>query len=142
MARSLVGRRVRTRRLIQAGALGDSQQVAHWAAFGGRACAPEAELDDDGKEAIILAFPAPLAREATTLRAAGFRSNKLLPNPSPTLMAALRGVLPARYRPLCRLGKRLSEVSGSGASWRACRQSPPVRDRRRAEAQVSALTLY
>jgi len=35
--------------------------------------------EDAGKETIVLAFPAPLAREATTtLRAAGFRFNKLL----------------------------------------------------------------
>jgi hypothetical protein len=97
-------RKVRTRRLIQAGGLvdkaglldlesnalygallslrdglGDPQQVAHWAALGGRAFAREAELEDDGKEAIILAFPAPLSRDTTTaLRAAGFRFNKLL----------------------------------------------------------------
>jgi hypothetical protein len=97
-------RRVRTRRLIQAGGLvdkaglldldsnalygallslrdgvGDSQQVGRWAALGGRAFAREAHLEDEGKEAIVLAFPAALAREATTtLRAAGFRFNKLL----------------------------------------------------------------
>jgi hypothetical protein len=97
-------RKVRTRRLIQAGGLvdkagllnldsnalygallslrdglGDSEQVARWAALGGRAFAREARLEDEGKEAIILAFPAALARDATTaLRAAGFRFNKLL----------------------------------------------------------------
>jgi hypothetical protein len=97
-------RKVRTRRLIQAGGLvdkaglldldsnalygallslrdglGDSEQVGRWAALGGRAFAREARLEDEGKEAIILAFPATLAREATTtLRAAGFRFNKLL----------------------------------------------------------------
>jgi hypothetical protein len=97
-------RKVRTRRLIQAGGLvdkaglldldsnalygallslrdglGDSEQVGRWAALGGRAFAREARLEDEGKEAIILAFPTALAREATTaLRAAGFRFNKLL----------------------------------------------------------------
>jgi hypothetical protein len=97
-------RKVRTRRLIQAGGLvdkaglldldsnalygallslrdglADSQKVAHWSTLGGRAFAREAHLEDEGKEAIVLAFPAGLAREATTtLRAAGFRFNKLL----------------------------------------------------------------
>jgi hypothetical protein len=97
-------RRVRTRRLIQAGGLvdkaglldldsnalygallslcdglGDSDQVGRWAALGGRAFAREAHLEDEGKEAVILAFPATLARDATSaLRAAGFRFNKLL----------------------------------------------------------------
>jgi hypothetical protein len=97
-------RKVRTRRLIQAGGLvdkaglldmesnalygallslrdglGDSAQVARWAALGGRAFARDARLEDEGKEAIILAFPAPLARDATAaLRAAGFRFNKLM----------------------------------------------------------------
>jgi hypothetical protein len=97
-------RKARTRRLIQAGGLvdkaglldlesnalygallslrdgvGDSEQVARWAALGGRAFAREARLEDEGKEAIILAFPTALARDATTaLRAAGFRFNKLL----------------------------------------------------------------
>jgi hypothetical protein len=37
--------------------LGDSEQVAHWAALGA-APSREAELEDDGKEAIILVFPA------------------------------------------------------------------------------------
>jgi hypothetical protein len=97
-------RKVRTRRLIQAGGLvdkaglldlesnalygallslhdglGDPEQVTRWAALGGRAFAREARLEDEGKETIILAFPAPLARDATTaLRAAGFRFNKLM----------------------------------------------------------------
>lgn len=97
-------RKVRTRRLIQAGGLvdkaglldlgsnalygallslrdglGDSEQIARWAALGGRAFAREARLEDEGKEAIILAFPAALPRDATAaLRAAGFRFNKLL----------------------------------------------------------------
>jgi hypothetical protein len=97
-------RKVRTRRLIQAGGLvdnaglldlesnalygallslrdgrGDSEQVARWAALGGRAFAREARLEDEGKEAIILAFPAALSRDVTSaLRATGFRFNKLL----------------------------------------------------------------
>jgi|SRR5579884_1386170 len=97
-------RKARTRRLIQAGGLvdkaglldlesnalygallslrdgvGDSEQIARWTALGGRAFAREARLEDEDKEAIILAFPAALARDATAaLRAAGFRFNKLL----------------------------------------------------------------
>jgi hypothetical protein len=39
----------------------------------------EARLAEEGKEAIVLAFPATLGRDATTaLRGAGFRFNKLL----------------------------------------------------------------
>jgi hypothetical protein len=97
-------RKVRTRQLIQAdglvdkagllelepnalyGALlslrehaGDAEQVHQWAALGGRAFAREARLAEEGKEAIVLAFPAALGRDATTaLRGAGFRFNKLL----------------------------------------------------------------
>jgi hypothetical protein len=97
-------RKARTRHLIQAGGLvdkaglldlesnalygallslrdglGDPEQIARWAALGGRAFAREARLEDEGKEAVILAFPTALARDATTaLRTAGFRFNKLL----------------------------------------------------------------
>jgi len=97
-------RRARTRRLIEAGGLidkaglidldanalygallslrdgaDDKTQVEAWAALGGRAFAREARLRDEGKEAIVLAFPAPLAKEATTaLRQAGFRFSKVL----------------------------------------------------------------
>ena len=92
-------RRARTRRLIEAGGLIDKAglldleanalygallslrdgavdkgQVDKWTALGGRAFAREARLRDEGKEAVVLTFPAPLAKEATNvLRAAGFR---------------------------------------------------------------------
>jgi hypothetical protein len=47
--------------------------------LGGRAFAREARLAEEGKEAIVLAFPAALDRDATTaLRGIGFRFNKLL----------------------------------------------------------------
>ena len=97
-------RKARTRRLIQAGGLiekagllelepnalygallslrdglGDKDQVNKWAALGGRAFAREAQLQDEGKEAIVLTFPAALPKDATaSLRAAGFRFNKVL----------------------------------------------------------------
>ncbi len=97
-------RKARTRQLIQAGGLidkagllalepntlygallslrdgaGDPEQVRQWAALGGRTFAREARLALEGKEAIVLAFPAALGRDATTaLRGFGFRFNKLL----------------------------------------------------------------
>jgi hypothetical protein len=97
-------RRARVRRLIQAGGLiektglldldanalygallslrdgaGDKAQVGNWAALGGRTFAHEARLRDEGKQALVLSFPAPLAKEATNaLRAAGFRFSKIL----------------------------------------------------------------
>jgi Conjugal transfer protein TraD len=97
-------RKARTRRLIEAGGLVDKaglldldanalygallslrdgadnkDQVGKWAALGGRAFAREARLRDEGKEAIVLTFPAALAKDATVpLRAAGFRFNKVL----------------------------------------------------------------
>jgi Conjugal transfer protein TraD len=97
-------RKARTRQLIQAGGLvdkaallelepnalygallslreraGDAEQVRQWAALGGRAFTREARQALEGKEAIVLAFPAALGRDATTaLRGAGFRFNKLL----------------------------------------------------------------
>jgi hypothetical protein len=47
--------------------------------LGGRTFAREARLAEEGKEAIVLAFPAALGRDATTaLRGIGFRFNKLL----------------------------------------------------------------
>lgn len=135
-------RKVRTRRLIQAGGLvdkaglldldsnalygallslrdglDDPEQVARWSTLGGRAFAREAHLEDEGKEAIILAFPTALARDTTTaLRAAGFRFNKLLqhweaapgsptPKPSPRPMAATSGAPPSRSRPPPRLSR-------------------------------------
>jgi hypothetical protein len=97
-------RKVRTRRLIEAGGLiekvglldldpnalygallslrdgsSNAKQVEQWAALGGRTFAREARARDEGKEPIILTFPAPLAKDATApLRAAGFRFNKVL----------------------------------------------------------------
>jgi hypothetical protein len=97
-------RRARTRRLIEAGGLiekvglldldanalygallslrdgaADKGQVEKWAALGGRTFAREARLRDEGKEAIVLTFPALLAKDATTaLRQAGFRFSKVL----------------------------------------------------------------
>ena len=97
-------RKARTRRLIEAGALvektglldlhvnalygallslkegaAEPEQVAQWAALGGRSFAREARLRDEGKEPIVLTFPAPLPKEVTaTLRAAGFRFSKVL----------------------------------------------------------------
>ena len=53
--------------------------MAQWAALGGRAFAQEARLRDAGKEPIVLTFPGPLPKDATTkLRAAGFRFSKVL----------------------------------------------------------------
>jgi hypothetical protein len=97
-------RRARTRRLIEAGGLidkaglldldanalygallslrdgaDDKNQIDKWSALGGRAFAREARLRDEGREAVILTFPAALAREATTaLRQAGFRFSKVM----------------------------------------------------------------
>src|SRR5271165_2346788 len=84
------GRKARTRRLIEAGGLidkagllelepnalygallslrdgaADKDQISKWAALGGRAFAREARLRDEGKEAVVLTFPAALDREAT-----------------------------------------------------------------------------
>ena len=97
-------RKARTRRLIEAGGLVEKaglleldanalygallslstgamekKQAEQWAALGGRAFAREARQRDEGKEALILTFPAALASDVTTtLRAAGFRFNKLM----------------------------------------------------------------
>jgi hypothetical protein len=97
-------RKARTRRLIEAGGLvdkvglldldanalygallslrdgaGDKDQVSKWTALGGRTFAREARQRDEGKEPIVLSFPAALDRDVTTaLRAAGFRFNKVL----------------------------------------------------------------
>ena len=63
---------------LKEGASG-KEQVAQWAALGGRAFAREARLRDEGKEPIVLTFPTPLPKEATAkLRAAGFRFSKVL----------------------------------------------------------------
>jgi Conjugal transfer protein TraD len=98
------GRKARTRRLIEAGGLidkvglldldanelygallslrdgaGDRNQREKWAALGGRTFAHEARLRDEGKEAVVLSFPAPLAKDVTTaLRQAGFRFSKVM----------------------------------------------------------------
>jgi hypothetical protein len=97
-------RKVRTRHLIEAGGLldkaglldlepnalygallslrdgaSDKDQVSKWTALGGRSFAREARLRDEGKEAIVLTFPAALGRDVTiTLRQAGFRFSKVL----------------------------------------------------------------
>jgi hypothetical protein len=97
-------RRARTRRLIEAGGLidkaglldldanalygallslrdraADKDQLTKWAALGGRAFAREARLRDEGKEAVVLTFPAPLAKDATAvLRQAGFRFSRIM----------------------------------------------------------------
>ena len=98
------GRKARTRRLIEAGGLiekvgllnlesnalygallslrdgaDDQSQVEKWSALGGRAFLREARLRNEGKEAIVLTFPGPLAKDATNaLRQAGFRFSKVL----------------------------------------------------------------
>ncbi len=92
-------RKQRTRRLVEAGALvekcglldldsnalygallslrdgtDDKGQVEKWAALGGRTFAREAKARDEGKQAVLLTFTAPLPKDATTaLRKAGFR---------------------------------------------------------------------
>jgi hypothetical protein len=97
-------RRARTRRLIETGGLvekaglleldsnalygallslrdgaNDKKQISQWAALGGRAFAREARLRDEGKEAVLLTFPGPLARDVTSvLRQAGFRFSKVM----------------------------------------------------------------
>jgi Conjugal transfer protein TraD len=93
-------RKARTRHLIQAGGLAlkaglldldpnalygallslrdaarDPEQIRQWTALGGRAFAREARQTLEGREAIVLAFPTTLGRDATTaLRGAGFCS--------------------------------------------------------------------
>jgi hypothetical protein len=97
-------RRARTRRLIEAGGLidkaglldlepnalygallslrdgvDDKDQLSKWTALGGRTFTREARLRDEGKEAVVLTFPAPLAKDATVLlRQAGFRFSKVM----------------------------------------------------------------
>jgi hypothetical protein len=97
-------RKARTRRLIEAGGLiekvglldldanalfgallslrdgaDDKVQIETWSALGGRTFAREARLRDEGKDAVVLTFPAPLAKDATNmLRAAGFRFSRVL----------------------------------------------------------------
>jgi hypothetical protein len=97
-------RKARTRRLIEVGSMvdkaglldlesstlygallslrdgaGDKVQLSKWEALGGRTFAREARLRDEGKEAVVLTFPAPLPKEVSTeLRGAGFRFSKVL----------------------------------------------------------------
>ncbi len=97
-------RKQRTRRLVEAGALvekcglleldsnalygallslsdgsDDKAQIEKWAALGGRTFAREAKARDEGKEAVLLTFTAPLSKDATTaLRKAGFRYSKVM----------------------------------------------------------------
>jgi hypothetical protein len=97
------GRKARTRRLIEAGGLvekvglldldpnalygallslrdgsSNAKQVEQWATLGGRTFAREARARDEGKEPVVLTFPAALAKDATApLRTAGFRFNKV-----------------------------------------------------------------
>ena len=100
----LDGRKQRTRRLVEAGALvekcglldldsnalygallslrdgaDDKAHVEKWAALGGRTFAREAKARDEGKEPVLLTFAAPLAKDATVaLRKAGFRYSKVM----------------------------------------------------------------
>ena len=97
-------RRQRTRRLVEAGALvektglldldsnalygallslregaDDKAQVEKWTTLGGRTFDREAKARDEGKEAVLLSFPMPLAKDATVaLRKAGFRYSKVM----------------------------------------------------------------
>ncbi|HTV36696.1 MAG TPA: conjugal transfer protein TraD [Xanthobacteraceae bacterium] len=96
-------RKARTRRLIEAGGLvekagllaldanalyglllsakgsaEDPDTLAHWIALGGRAFARETRAEDEVREAVVVSFPAPVARGvAAALRAAGLRFNRL-----------------------------------------------------------------
>lgn len=97
-------RKMRTRRLVEAGALvekvglleldsnalygallslrdhvDDKDQVEKWSALGGRTFLREARARDEGKEAVLLTFATPLAKDATTaLRKAGFRYSRVM----------------------------------------------------------------
>jgi hypothetical protein len=97
-------RKARTRRLIEVGGLidkagllelepntlygallslrdgaGDKDQITKWRALGGRAFARDARLRDEGKEAVVLTFPAALGKDVTAaLRQAGFRFSKVM----------------------------------------------------------------
>ena len=98
------GRKQRTRRLVEAGALADKvglleldsnalygallslrdgvddkAQVEKWAALGGRTFAREATARDEGKEPVLLTFTIALDKDVTTtLRKAGFRYNRVM----------------------------------------------------------------
>jgi hypothetical protein len=97
-------RKARTRRLIEAGGLlekvgllgldanalygalltlrdgaDDKKHIEQWTALGGRTFAREARARDEGKEGVVLSFPAALEKDATVLlREAGLRFNKVL----------------------------------------------------------------
>jgi hypothetical protein len=97
-------RKQRTRRLVEAGALvektglleldtnalygallslrdgvDNAQQVEQWSALGGRTFAREARARDEGKEPVLLSFPAALSKDVTTvLRKAGFRYSRVM----------------------------------------------------------------
>ena len=98
------GRKQRTRRLVEAGALADKvglldldsnalygallslrdgaddkAQVEKWAALGGRTFAREAKARDEGKEPVLLTFTVALNKDVTTtLRKAGFRYSRVM----------------------------------------------------------------
>lgn len=100
----LAERKARTRRLVEAGALAEKvglleletnalygallslrdgasekKQVDQWTALGGRTFAREARARDEGKEPVLLTFPAPLDKETTAaLRQAGFRFSRVM----------------------------------------------------------------
>jgi hypothetical protein len=57
----------------------DKKQIEQWTALGAHAFAREARQRDEGKERIVITFPAAVPYELTTaLRTAGFRFNKPL----------------------------------------------------------------
>jgi hypothetical protein len=127
------GRKARTRRLIEAGGLvekvglldldpnapygallslrdgsSNAKQVEQWATLGGRTFAREARARDEGKEPVVLTFPAALAKDATApLRTAGFRFNKVFQHweglarfEEAQLLAASNGGTARRITPL------------------------------------------
>ena len=58
---------------------GAKEQLAQWAALGGRAFSREARLRDEGREPVVLTYPSPLPKDATkALRAASFRYSIVL----------------------------------------------------------------
>jgi len=95
-------RKARTRRLIEVGELNeragllnlssdtlygafltirsaDRDQFDKWTAIGRCALAREVPIREEGREAMVLSFPAALAKDAAmTLRSTGFRFNKFL----------------------------------------------------------------
>ncbi len=101
---ALADRKLRTRKLIEAGGLVDKagllglepnalygallslkepaanpETIEQWAAHGGRTFAREARERDEGREAIVIAFPALVPKDVgNALRKAGFRFNRIL----------------------------------------------------------------